>query len=81
MEQVRLGAHINSLPVIGSSIIMILAQLGIMFTGVTHHVLRTPANLESVQLQVLDVRAIRASGPHRQGRTPEVRRGWKTLFV
>lgn len=71
MEWMTLGAHINSIPVTGRSVLMILAQLGILFAGV----LRLPANLESVQLQVLDVKAIRASGPHRQRRTPEDRRG------
>lgn len=68
------SARLNSSPAMGSAVI-VLAQLGITSAGVTRHVLRTLANLESVQLQVSDAKAIGTSSPYRQGRTLEDRKG------
>ena len=50
---------------------MILAQFGDHVLWGSSSCFENTPNLESVQLQVLDVKAIRASGPHRQGRTPK----------
>lgn len=59
------------------SFTVIPAQLWIKSAGVTHYVLRTLTNLDSVQLQILDLKAIRASGPDEQGRTQKDRGSWK----